>query len=548
MEVHPASLSSESNMSSSPSSSSSPLESPASSASSWDQESDDLGTSVEPIKITPQGGAGGAGPETPLVSILCNPKHGAADAPAGELTKPTIAIPEADSNSSPSAAAGLSGVSPTAAISAIKTVFSKKKSTPDLDGTSSAGGKKAATPALGKSFKRAGPPPTDDKGRIQGAPLLDHDPRSESEDGGESTSSSHSDTTENGGFPASMQDARQNLGTSSDRLPQRPFRDRFGSVPDTHYYGTTSGQAQSQSIARSNSNASSSSYRSESSTGSKSRADLGASPHSIRFCPLPETGRLKRANSITIGIAARSQMLLSQGSGPVPRAQNQGWTNSAAGHHQPGGGGVHPSDPRFAGIQNHRAAAWYEAGGEVPDDVIDVGAELRKVGKLAWRKMRGGGGGGGGGNSAVAKDGNKGSAEATSGSNLSSPPPPPPPPKEQGQSTNMGDLAPAVPSKTGQTANDQWLRASDPDLLNHHHPHATAADGGNDDEADGMKTPRANAFGTGSGSGSGAGSIQPTPSLSGPNPLACDDGHGSKDAKEEGRVEWGAAESGRAQD
>ncbi|KAL9934801.1 hypothetical protein V8E36_006576 [Tilletia maclaganii] len=377
----------------------SPMDSPASSSTTSSVASIDsadakaLSGPSKPLPI----GAPNADPGAPLVSILRNPKSGTNATGAGELTMPVAAIPEVEGGS-PSGRA-LSGVSPTATFSAIKSAFSsvgKRANSIGRKESKEAGLKQP----LGQSFKREGPPPVDAKGKIQGAPLLEHDPRStgsDAEEAGElSASSEHSHTASSSDHhPSIGRRSPSDAGTSSSNLSADGERGR----PQIDGPSDTSSPRKASRFLRSPSTASSS-HASESSHGSGSCAS-----HAIRFCPLPATGRLKRANSITIGIAARSQMLLSQGSGPVPRSGGGRAPVVQANAHVHSHSSVHVTDPRHSGLQQQgrpvAAAAWYEPGGELPPDVIDVGAELKKVGKFAWRKMRGegknrGGGGGGG--------------------------------------------------------------------------------------------------------------------------------------------------------
>ncbi|KAK0566237.1 hypothetical protein OC844_000840 [Tilletia horrida] len=499
-----SSSSSSSPSASSPSSSasSSPMVSPASSASSWDQHGDDnASTDKEPTRI-PSGAAPAAEPAAPLVSILRNPKSGTNVAPAGKLTRPTLAIPEVDEPGT-GPANTLASISPTATFSALKNAFAsvgRRKSSTSLDKEA---GKQAAQP-LGKTFKREGPPPLDEKGRIQGAPLLDVDPRRErsdsEEDGGSESavelgSSYSSQASSSSGIASSDSSAPDAISTdsaaslsssvSSSGSSSALSRGRLPSASS----GSRS-DAQS-SLVRSSSNASS--VRSTSTMSSDTRS---SNSHAIRFCPLPATGRLKRANSITIGIAARSQMLLSQGSGPVPRIQQQQlqyvWQDGAPQPPQAAQGqssGVHPSDPRYAGFQHQRAAAWYEAGGELPPDVVDVGAELKKFGRLAWKKMRGEGkkteAGAAGADAASSSAAGAASGNAVPPPSVGAGPRSPPPPTTPGASNAAAPVSPL--SKANGTAGSSWVRAAHSSL-----PTIEATED-HETEADGMKTPRAGA-------------------------------------------------------
>ena len=91
----------------------------------------------------------------------------------------------------------------------------------------------------------------------------------------------------------------------------------------------------------------------------------------IKFAPLPVSGRLKRANSITIGVAARSHLLQSQGTAAPPR-------------------------PSYTPQHVHGSQTWYTNAppNSHPrhDDVVDVGEEIKKGASKAWKLLRGGGG------------------------------------------------------------------------------------------------------------------------------------------------------------
>ncbi|CAD6974219.1 unnamed protein product [Tilletia controversa] len=320
-----------------------------------------------------------ADPDAPLVSILCNPKSGSNVAAAGELTRPTVAIPVADTSADEGKSS--SGVSPTTTFSAFKNAFSiGRKSSSNMRKQAKSSEAKATRP-LGNSFKREGPLPVDEKGKIQGAPLLDVDPRTEEDAtraGSSNDPSSPDDSSSRGSANDSSveRESRKLVRQPSDSLNARSSQRRLASESGVTLTPPPSAtRSGTGGLARSISNASS--MQSGSSMSSASGTTRSGSVHAIRFCPLPATGRLKRANSITIGIAARSQMLLSQGNGPVPRGQQQSWAQG--GPYQDPRSAVHPTDPRYSGFERERAAAWYEAGGQVPDDVIDVGAELRKA-------------------------------------------------------------------------------------------------------------------------------------------------------------------------
>lgn len=128
--------------------------------------------------------------------------------------------------------------------------------------------------------------------------------------------------------------------------------------------------------------------RSRSNTASTELSDTGSSskgsnPCSIKFAPLPSSGRLKRANSITIGVAARSQLLHSQGAGR--QQYNAGFWQQAQQQQQlvQRQRQQQQQQPRF------NQAARYS--GFQADDTVDLGEEIWKGARKAWNRVRSGG-------------------------------------------------------------------------------------------------------------------------------------------------------------
>ncbi|KAL8292989.1 hypothetical protein RQP46_000683 [Phenoliferia psychrophenolica] len=78
----------------------------------------------------------------------------------------------------------------------------------------------------------------------------------------------------------------------------------------------------------------------------------------LTFAPLPPGRRAYRSNSLSIGVAARAQMIHSQGAGP------------------------RVAQPRYAGPQQ-----WYQQGGTVPPDVYTYKDVQKGVSKM-WQKVR----------------------------------------------------------------------------------------------------------------------------------------------------------------
>ncbi|TKY86225.1 hypothetical protein EX895_005050 [Sporisorium graminicola] len=223
---------------------------------------------------------------------------------------------------------------------------------------------------LGKSFQRTEPRPKN----FEGGEVLDYDPRGK-------------DATAGDGVlppgclkpPTYRRDSASESGYGSDKESS---------------LGTPSDTADFSDLSRSNTSESSSAWgsseRGRSTTSVPSRARQGSmasttsnsSGAAIKFCPLPASGRLKRANSITIGVAARSHLLQSQGTAAPPR---QTYT------------------PQHV----HGSQTWYTHPQH--EDVVDVGQEIKKGATKAWKLLRGGGGNTSDSSSSQSKDAAAGS-------------------------------------------------------------------------------------------------------------------------------------------
>lgn len=233
---------------------------------------------------------------------------------------------------------------------------------------------------LGKSFERTSPLPT--KGH-DGGEVLKHDPRGEHAKVGDGIVLSN-------GF-----EGEEEIDESPSWTPLTATSS-----------ASSAGEVQSQDGSWSDLSASrgrSSTMASNGTTGtgssrsmSRSSGSSSSNPCKIKFCPLPSSGRLKRANSITIGVAARSHLLQSQGSARA----NNGSSNAAA------------WQAAQAASQRGNSSTGTEQAQNVVDlpkreavlrhgDTVDLGDELRKGVMKAFRKMRKGGsvseGGGEGG-------------------------------------------------------------------------------------------------------------------------------------------------------
>lgn len=307
---------------------------------------------------------------------------------------------------------------------------------------------------LGRTFERKTPLPQGAK--FEGGPVLQHDPRGEEASAGDglvppsSTSPSKGgsidavsmsgDTdldslSQSTGSTTNLSSSPSNSTTDSSMSRSAAGDDVQDEDGEDDVFSEISSPLHPRSRTNTMSTESSSSVSSRRGAYMRLRARLltaypssrtrqGSSTHaSIRFAPLPVSGRLKRANSITIGVAARSQLLRSQGPGrnssqfpaqpvqaPLPHGMSYQDTHKgvAAGSGSPrdakaGAGGVQRSgssssrrsgagevgspSSQSSSVDRMAMAGYY--GGSVPDDTVDLGEELSKGLKSAWRKMRG---------------------------------------------------------------------------------------------------------------------------------------------------------------
>lgn len=215
---------------------------------------------------------------------------------------------------------------------------------------------------LGKSFKRTEPRPND----FEGGEVLDYDPRGKHASAGDgilppgclkppSSSSDRRDSVSESGYGS---DKESSLGTPSE-MSESDF---------SRSYTSEASSAWADSSERGRSMTSVSSRPRQASMASTTSNSSGAA---IKFAPLPVSGRLKRANSITIGVAARSHLLQSQGTAAPPR-------------------------PSYTPQHVHGSQSWYTDAQPHPnpryDDVVDVGEEIKKGASKAWKLIRGSGG------------------------------------------------------------------------------------------------------------------------------------------------------------
>lgn len=222
---------------------------------------------------------------------------------------------------------------------------------------------------LGKTFKRAEPRSSD----FEGGEVLDYHPKGRQASAGDgilppgclepppSSAFDRRDNTSESGYGS---DRESSLGAYSEVGDSSDFSQSLTSEPGSAWGYSTAG--------------SSDRGRSSVSTGAGSRARQGSmasttsssSGAAIKFAPLPVSGRLKRANSITIGVAARSHLLQSQGTAAPPR-------------------------PSYTPQHVHSSQHWYADNYSHPkqNEVVDVGEAISKGATKAWKLLRGGGGG-----------------------------------------------------------------------------------------------------------------------------------------------------------
>lgn len=229
---------------------------------------------------------------------------------------------------------------------------------------------------LGKSYLRCEPLPE----AFEGGEVLPYDPRGEEASAGDGIIP-----------PECLVSPRDRNGSSSD---VGDISDRASSVAVESEYGESSGSSQADSGQERGRQMSAAAGRSRGESVTSNSSSSGSA--AIKFAPLPLSGRLKRANSISIGVAARSQLLQSQGTAAPPRQR-------AAPQH------VHDSQDWYTGGSSSRTT---------PEGVIDVGEELRKGASKAWKLLRGG---------TTSNNGSTNNTPATESSGMSFDPRPDPP-------------------------------------------------------------------------------------------------------------------------
>ncbi|CDW95044.1 hypothetical protein [Sporisorium scitamineum] len=211
---------------------------------------------------------------------------------------------------------------------------------------------------LGKTFQRTEPRSSN----FEGGEVLDYDPRGKNASAGDGVLPPGCLKTP----PPERQDSASESGYGSDKESSLGAPSETGGFSDLSRSYTSESSSAWGSSERGRSTISVPSRAREGSMASTTSSSSGAA---IKFCPLPASGRLKRANSITIGVAARSHLLQSQGTAAPPRQ-----------HHTP--------------QHVHGSQSWYTNASAHPqrDDVVDVGEEIKKGATKAWKLLRGGGG------------------------------------------------------------------------------------------------------------------------------------------------------------
>ena len=250
---------------------------------------------------------------------------------------------------------------------------------------------------LGKTFERQQPIPKEKVKEIKGPEVLSFDPRGEEATAGDGvilTSASPATAATSAGEATptvapnlasersqSSAEANREESTPPSAEPETmtevaPHRRPSAVSNASSTAVSTNGSYLSSDTGNSGVVAGSSGSGGEGGLDSSQSGDSvtsGSGGSSIRFCPLPVSGRLKRANSITIGVAARSHLLQSQGQArpnympPMPYHNQQ---------HQ------HLAVPQQ---QQQQQQMIYRR----QEDIIDVGEIVQKGAIKAWRKMRG---------------------------------------------------------------------------------------------------------------------------------------------------------------
>ncbi len=206
---------------------------------------------------------------------------------------------------------------------------------------------------LGKSFQRTDERPND----FAGGEVLDYDPRGKNATAGDGILP-----------PGSLKTPPINRGRSGTT------ESGYGSDRESSLGAPSeSGESEVGSEWAASTNGSSDRGRSfVMSKPNRPRGDSIASTTSsssgaaIKFAPLPMSGRLKRANSFSIGVAARTHLLRSQGTAAPPR-------------------------PTYTPQHLHGSQMWYASQAQKHEDVVDVGEEIKKGASKAWKLIRGGG-------------------------------------------------------------------------------------------------------------------------------------------------------------
>ncbi|KDN37115.1 hypothetical protein K437DRAFT_259919 [Tilletiaria anomala UBC 951] len=271
---------------------------------------------------------------------------------------------------------------------------------------------------LGKTFERTQPLPAEKVKEIKGPEVLAFDPRAQDASIGNGIIISPTLLMKSSGSPERNQANRPSptvasagatdtnqlsedgpaspnrLGSTSgeveESLPcstsqsESEFRDEAADRPSSTKGGngshtTTSGYQGGDSYGRqpsaiSQTSTTISNVPATSIDSGTRRSEWPSAGASIRFCPLPVSGRLKRANSITIGVAARSHLLQSQGSArqnyavvPPHQQQQHSWVP-------------------FEQKSPHQTQALSSPQGK--DDIVGVGELMQRGAMKAWRKMR----------------------------------------------------------------------------------------------------------------------------------------------------------------
>lgn len=231
---------------------------------------------------------------------------------------------------------------------------------------------------LGKSFERTKPLPV----KHEGGEVLSHDPRGEHASCGDGIILSPTDTGSGGdeGDCGSGGPSTESFSEVSQPPNQLKPSSDDGALDSKDNADIRRGRSETMSSTTSGAGRSPSMSGASNSGASTSGSSVSNTHCCIKFAPLPTSGRLKRANSITIGVAARSQLLHSQGSGRATNNLAQQWQSQFDAQQQRRSAPESDKLAHTSGIQPPQRGRAQEH--------IDLGEEFKKGAAKAWNRVR----------------------------------------------------------------------------------------------------------------------------------------------------------------